>query len=231
MEIIYKKVSELIPYARNNKIHSERQIKLIAASIQEFGFRNWVFCKENNDYVVSDTGEVFSVCHRQKSKTGKEIERYRTKKLKGSVDKDGYKTIRMVVEGKKRHMKLHRLILNNFVENIDNLPTVNHIDGDKHNNNLNNLEWSSFSEQIKHSFRIGLRKTTEIQREAARKNIKKARESKIGKQAYNRISEAKENTIKIKYKLGKSINAISKEEKLDWGTIKRALQRQGVINA
>ena len=52
MEIIYKKVSELIPYARNNKIHSERQIKLIAASIQEFGFTQPIVIDNKNSIII-----------------------------------------------------------------------------------------------------------------------------------------------------------------------------------
>ena len=52
MNIIYKKVDELIPYARNNKIHSESQIKKIAASIQEFGFKQPVVIDDKNSIIV-----------------------------------------------------------------------------------------------------------------------------------------------------------------------------------
>lgn len=57
MEIIYKKVSELIPYARNNKIHSYRQIKLIASSIQEFGFKQPIVIDGKNS-IVAGHGRV-----------------------------------------------------------------------------------------------------------------------------------------------------------------------------
>ena len=52
MNIVYKKTSELIPYARNNKIHSERQIKLIASSIQEFGFKQPIVIDSNNTIII-----------------------------------------------------------------------------------------------------------------------------------------------------------------------------------
>ena len=52
MEIIYKKTSELIPYARNNKIHSESQIKKVAASIQEFGFTQPIVIDSKNSIVI-----------------------------------------------------------------------------------------------------------------------------------------------------------------------------------
>ena len=41
--------------------------------------------------------------------------------------------------------------------NPENKPTVNHIDGDKSNNNIKNLEWATYSEQSKHLYKIGLK--------------------------------------------------------------------------
>jgi hypothetical protein len=57
LQIVYRKTSELIPYARNNKIHNERQIKLVAASIQEFGFKNPVIVDTNNT-IIAGHGRV-----------------------------------------------------------------------------------------------------------------------------------------------------------------------------
>ena len=52
MKIIHKKTSELIPYARNNKTHNKDQIKKIASSIQEFGFKNPVLIDKNNSIIA-----------------------------------------------------------------------------------------------------------------------------------------------------------------------------------
>jgi len=52
MNIVMKKTSELIPYARNNKIHSESQIKKVAASIQEFGFTQPIVIDSKNSIVI-----------------------------------------------------------------------------------------------------------------------------------------------------------------------------------
>lgn len=57
MQIVYKKTRELIPYARNNKTHNERQVKLVAASIQEFGFKNPVIVDKDNS-IIAGHGRV-----------------------------------------------------------------------------------------------------------------------------------------------------------------------------
>lgn len=61
--------------------------------------------------------------------------------------------------GKSDTILVHRLIALTFLPNPNNLPEVNHIDGDKTNNNINNLEWCSISDNQKHAFKLGLQQT------------------------------------------------------------------------
>ncbi len=80
--------------------------------------------------------------------------------LKQNNHKDGYKLIGLSNEktGKKKYFTVHRLVAQAFIPNPENKATVNHIDGNKANNHVSNLEWATPQENMIHSFKIGLRK-------------------------------------------------------------------------
>jgi len=150
MEIIYKKVTDLIPYVNNTRTHSDDQVAQIASSIKEFGFTNWRFCTFNENYVATECGNILRVCREQKSKANNIIRKYETIVLGGSIDKYGYKTVRMMVNGKKKHLKVHRIVATAFLPNPEYKPQVNHMDMDKLNNSIHNLEWCTDLENKKH---------------------------------------------------------------------------------
>lgn len=75
---------------------------------------------------------------------------------KPNFDKDGYLNITLSKNSKAKTFKIHRLVAKAFIDNPGNLPEVNHKDGNKSNNFVNNLEWITRSENQKHAFRIGL---------------------------------------------------------------------------
>ena len=68
----------------------------------------------------------------------------------------GYKGVILTKNGKRTNKKLHRLVAEVFIENPFNKPQVNHIDCDKTNNKVTNLEWVTGSENIIHAVKNGL---------------------------------------------------------------------------
>jgi hypothetical protein len=71
----------------------------------------------------------------------------------------GYLGTVLYDNGRRLNIELHRQLALTFIPNTDNLEQVNHIDGDKLNNELNNLEWLSQKDNVRHAFRLGLNNT------------------------------------------------------------------------
>lgn len=94
-------------------------------------------------YQVSNLGRVKSVARviQRKSKpyTVKE------KILKARPDKDGYRYLVLCVNCKTKTTSIHRLVAQTFIPNPDNLPCINHKDENPANNNVENLEWCTYS--------------------------------------------------------------------------------------
>jgi hypothetical protein len=82
----------------------------------------------------------------------------KVQEIKPRKKNNGYLQVKLSKEGKRFHLLLHRVVAKTFILNIDNKPEVNHIDGNKENNNLKNLEWVTSSENQKHAFKIGKQK-------------------------------------------------------------------------
>lgn len=89
------------------------------------------------NYIVFPSGEILNL-------HGEEV--------KGHIDRCGYREV--VVNGKQK--LVHRIVAMVFIPNQNNLEQVNHIDGNKLNNNVNNLEWCTRSENLRHAYAIGL---------------------------------------------------------------------------
>lgn len=79
---------------------------------------------------------------------------------KNVPDKNGYHKVWLSKESKKTPFFIHRLVGVAFLNNPDDKPIINHIDGIKDNNHESNLEWCTRSENDLHAFKLGLRKPT-----------------------------------------------------------------------
>lgn len=90
-----------------------------------------------------------------------EIYSYRSNKfLSPSKTKRGYLHVTFTRDGNRYDYRVHRLIAMTFLDNPENKPQINHIDGDKLNNYLSNLEWVTPEENIEHGKQLGLFKCT-----------------------------------------------------------------------
>jgi hypothetical protein len=102
------------------------------------------------DYIISSDGDIIrKPCY---INNGKSISLRKEKVLTGTLTKKGYRTFEL--DGKAH--RIHRLVATLFIPNILNKPQVNHKDGNKLNNNVDNLEWCSNLENMQHAYRTGL---------------------------------------------------------------------------
>lgn len=111
-------------------------------------------------YEVSNLGNVRSID--RIVQTAKQPLRLKGKVLKPAIDKKGYKRVAIMVDGKLITLKVHRIVAKAFIDNINDKPQVNHIDGIKTNNHVSNLEWMNNSENIQHAFDNGLMKAKRL---------------------------------------------------------------------
>lgn len=91
-------------------------------------------------YEVSSYGRVFSKEKTVPTKNGY-TRSYPYKEMKQQVNENGYLTVTLCKQGKRKVIPVHRLVALAFIPNPNGKPQVNHIDEDKKNNMLSNLEW------------------------------------------------------------------------------------------
>lgn len=105
------------------------------------------------------------------------------------LNKSGYRTCILSRRDKKDYRRFNRLVAEAFIDNPDKKPFVNHIDGDKLNNHVDNLEWSTCSENTQHAYDTGLIPKGELH---SRSKISKKDVRSIFKLAKERLYKQKE---------------------------------------
>lgn len=91
------------------------------------------------------------------------IRNAKTKAIKSQyVSSTGYYMVSLMVNGKSKPQRVHRLLAIEYIDNVreNERNCINHIDGDKLNNDLSNLEWCTHAENMHHAFKTGLANNT-----------------------------------------------------------------------
>jgi hypothetical protein len=115
----------------------------------------WIEIPKTNGYVVSNDGKVKSPD--QKWALGRERQ-LKTFKGRTLIHRllHGYPTVSIRIGDKRKHLSVHRLVAQAFLPNPNNYRCVNHKDGNKQNNHVDNLEWCTHAGNLLHAYKTGL---------------------------------------------------------------------------
>ena len=108
----------------------------------------WKVIEKYPNYMISNLGKIKSLNYKR---TGKE------QILKQSINGRGYYYVLVSINNKYKNILIHKAVAEAFLENDNNYSDVNHIDGNKLNNCITNLEFCTRSENIKHAYKNNLR--------------------------------------------------------------------------
>ena len=116
----------------------------------------------NDLYFANENGEIMSSPRKRAFVSHKTIEGEYLRKgkiLKQPLNKNGYPCVTIkLLDGSQKFITVHKLIATTFIPNPENKPQINHIDGNKLNNAVSNLEWCTVQENIIHAYKMGLNK-------------------------------------------------------------------------
>lgn len=113
-------------------------------------------------YQVSNLGRVKSLDKFQKNHGKFQFRKGNIKSLRNT--KQGYLLCDLYIDGRKKSIRVHKLVAEAFIKNPLNKTTVNHIDGNKENNVVSNLEWATPKEQNQHFYLHNLKSKKNIQK-------------------------------------------------------------------
>lgn len=125
----------------------------------DINIERWVPAKGLEGYFeVSNNGDVRTVPREYKYGIHGISKRITQHLMKPRKNRGGYMYLNLNADGKRITITVHRITLNSFVENPEGLPYINHKNGIKTDNRVENLEWISPKGNVAHAFSLGLRK-------------------------------------------------------------------------
>lgn len=151
-------------------------------------------------YQVSNLGRVKSL--ERMIPYSKGMRRIPEKIMKQEKNTDGYWRLKLVRGSEKKNKKIHRLVAEAFLQNTEGKKCINHIDGDKNNNCVDNLEWVTHKENMEHAVEHELTIPWNLGKhyqwkkghtEEAKQKISKAKKGKRYSWGHGHTEEAKRN--------------------------------------
>lgn len=136
------------------------------------------------------------------------VRRISTKQLKKPyIIHNGYLAIQLNINGKRKGYLVHRLLGKYFIPNPENKPFINHIDSNRLNNSLENLEWCTHQENVVHSYKQGF-------------------SSNIGsKNGFSKLNEELVKQIRTRYSLGETNKQIANDIGVSENCIQQVTKR------
>ena len=107
-------------------------------------------------FQASNTGKIRTVARNVWN--GKGYYKLKSHEMTYRLSEKGYVVIDVCFNNKKLYRQVHRLVAEAFIPNPENKPQINHKDGNKQNNNVENLEWCTNAENQIHAYKLGLNK-------------------------------------------------------------------------
>jgi len=148
-------------------------------------------------YKVSNKGNIISLSRNVWSVKNNSFSVLKERILKPLITRHGYYRVALFKDNKYRYIFIHRIVAQAFIPNPENKPQINHINGIKTDNCLENLEWNTPRENRKHAFEIGLSKP----RRGEDSNMCKINKETV----YNiRNSNLSQHDLAIKYNIKQS---------------------------
>ena len=149
--------------------------------------------------LASNLGRIIRLPFDTKYTNGR-VRHYPQKILCQSISKNGYYNVTISINKKPKTHSVHRLVAEAFRKNEDSLPQVDHIDGNRLNNNQNNLEWVSCRENVSRGYILSETKTSKYTGVHLDKNSGKWRSSiRIKGELFDLGSHKSEEVAHLKY--------------------------------
>lgn len=164
-------------------------------------------------YLISNFGRVMSI-------------RRKCKILKGNIKEKGYMSVCLKKENTKKWYYIHRLVANNFINNKELKPFINHLDCNPSNNKVDNLEWCTPQENVNHMIKLGRNTRTEEWNERRNKSNSKYKKKVLGiniKTGEEIILDSMHDGEKYGFKAGDICRCCKDQRKTSHGYIWRYL--------